>query len=106
MADAKAKSMTKSAVLQELSTKSGLKKSEVSKVLEALTTLIQDQLGKKGPGVFTIPGLFKLTKRIKAATKAGMRMNPFTKSMQMMPAKPAKTTIRARALKGLTDSLK
>jgi nucleoid DNA-binding protein len=106
MAEAKAKSMTKSVVLQELATATGLKKTEISEVLGALTTLITKELGKKGPGVFTIPGLFKLTKKIKPARKAGMRYDSFKKMERMFPAKPAETQVRARALKALKESIK
>lgn len=100
------KAMTKSAVLLELATATGLKKQDISEVLLKLTELIQKQLSKKGPGVFTIPGLFKLKKDIKPPVKAHKGIDPFTKEERMFKAKPARTRIKARALKALTDSVK
>ena len=47
--------------------------------------------------------------RLKVVTKkavpAGMRMNPFTKEMQMMKAKPARKVVKAQALKALKDTV-
>jgi hypothetical protein len=50
-----------------------------------------------------MPGLFKIKVVSKAAVPAGERMNPFTKQMQMMPAKPARRVIKIRPLKALKD---
>ena len=104
--DTKTKAMTKSAVIQEIATATGLKKQDVSAVLNELSALIVKQLGKKGPGVFTIPGLSKLTKKIKPATKAHKGVDPFTKQERMFKAKPARTQVKFRVLKALADSIK
>lgn len=102
----KPKSMTKSAMLQELATATSLNKKQVGEVLDALTELIHRQLGKKGPGVVTIPGLLKLTKKFKPATKARQGLHPITKVMTTFAAKPARNVVRARPLKALNDSIK
>lgn len=102
---AKAKPLTKSEVLQQLAEKTNLTKKQVSEVFEALTELIRKELGnKKGPGLFTIPGLLKLRVVRKPATKATMRPNPFKPGEMMeVKAKPAKNTVRARPLKTLNE---
>ncbi len=56
----KGKAMTKSAVYTELSTSTNLTRKQVSEVFDALSKLIKREMGKKGPGMFTLPGLAKL----------------------------------------------
>jgi nucleoid DNA-binding protein len=105
MAKKAAKGLSKSDVLNELSEKTGLQRKQVAGVLEELGNLIERQLGKKGPGIFTVPGLLKMKVREKKAQPAGMRKNPFTGEMKMSPAKPASRTIRVTALKKLKDRI-
>jgi nucleoid DNA-binding protein len=105
MAKKAAKGLSKSDVLNELSEKTGLQRKQVAGVLEELGNLIERQLGKKGPGLFTVPGLLKMKVREKKAQPAGMRKNPFTGEMKMSPAKPASRTIRVTALKKLKDRI-
>ena len=99
------KAMSKTEVLNELATATELSKKQVGAVLEALGDLIEKQLSKKGPEVFTVPGLMKLKGRVKKAQPAGMRKNPFTGEMKMAPAKPASRTVRITALKKLKDRI-
>jgi nucleoid DNA-binding protein len=109
MADNKApkpKSMTKSAVYQELADKTGLKRKQVGDVFNALSDILKRELGKKGPGLFTIPGLLKMRLVRKPATKARKGINPFTKQEQMFKAKPARNVVRARPLKTLNEMVK
>jgi nucleoid DNA-binding protein len=102
----KTRAMTKSAVLQDLATKTKLSKKDVGAVLDALSALIKRELGKKGPGLFTVPGLLKLRRVTKPATAARPGKNPFTGEPMMIKAKPARTAVRARALKALNDQIK
>jgi nucleoid DNA-binding protein len=110
MAENKAKgpkSLTKSAVYQEVASKTNLSRKQVSEVFDALGQLIRDQLGKKGPGVFTIPGLLKLKLRKRPATKAGTRPNPFKPGeMMAVKARPATNVVKALPLKSLKESVK
>jgi nucleoid DNA-binding protein len=101
-----AKPMTKTEVYSALADRTGLSKKQVSQFFDELGQLISEQLGKKGPEVFNVPGLMKLTVKHKPATKAGKRMNPFTKQEQMYPAKPASKAVRVRPLKSLKDMVK
>ncbi|MHB1560688.1 MAG: HU family DNA-binding protein [Isosphaeraceae bacterium] len=102
-ADKKAKSRTKAEIFTKLSESSGLSKKQVSSLFDGLAELIQNDLGKKGPGVFIIPGLLKIKVQRKPATKAQRKMNPFTKQMQDYPAKPARNVVKALALKPLKE---
>jgi len=107
MADnGKPKAMTKAAIYQELATTTNLSKKQVSEVFDALTALIKKQLGKKGAGVFTVPGLLKLTRKATPPRPARMGKNPQTGEPVQIKAKPASVTVRARALKALKDMVK
>jgi nucleoid DNA-binding protein len=100
-----AKAMTKTEVLNAVAEKAGLSKKEVGKVMESLAEVVAGQLSKKGPGVFTLPGLVKLKVRVKPAQPAGMKKNPFTGEMKMAPAKPASRAVRVTAVKKLKDAI-
>jgi nucleoid DNA-binding protein len=103
----KAKAMTKSAVYNELAQSANVSRKQVAEVFDALAKLIKRELGKKGPGVFAIPGLVKLTLKRYPATKAGKRPNPFKPGEMMdVRAKPARNKVRPRALKGLNEMVK
>ncbi|MBY0228647.1 MAG: HU family DNA-binding protein, partial [Gemmataceae bacterium] len=99
-----AKPMVKTAVYKELASKAGLEPKQVAAVFEALEELILGQLGKKGPGVFQIPGLVKFNTIKKPATKATTKPNPFKPGEMMeVKAKPASTKVKVRALKSLKE---
>ncbi len=98
------KPLPKSAVYKELAAKTGLEAKQVSAVFEALEELIQQQLGKKGPGLFIIPNLIKLQLKKKPATKATKKPNPFKPGEMMdVKAKPASVKVKPIALKGLKE---
>ena len=101
-----AKAATKSEILTNIAQATELSRKQVSAVFDALSGQIQGALGKKGPGLFVVPGLMKLTVIIKPATKARKGINPFTKEEQMFKAKPARKVIKIRALKALKDMAK
>ena len=104
MAANSAKPLSKSEILNALAESTGLARKEVAGVLEALSGLISKNIGKKGPGVFTVPGLLKIQVIVKEATKAGMRPNPFKPGeMMKVAAKPARRVVKVRALKSLKD---
>jgi nucleoid DNA-binding protein len=107
-AKTKAKQMTKSAVFQELAEKTELPRKKVAEVFDKLYEIIQREVGKKGPGVFTVPpGLVRLTRKVRGPTKERMGTRPGTTEPMLFPAKPATTKIRPtalRALKSLAES--
>jgi nucleoid DNA-binding protein len=97
-----AKKMTKSQIVTHIAEKTGITRKLVSAVFDVLGTLAKKELGKKGPGEFTIlPGMAKAKVRVKAAVKAGKWMNPFTKQEEIRKAKPARRVVRIAALKAL-----
>jgi nucleoid DNA-binding protein len=101
----KTKPMTKSIVLQHLAETTKLTKKQVTEVFEALTSLIKEQLGPRGPGSFTIPGLLKLKTVIKPPTPEREGIHPFTKEPTVFKAKPERKSIKARPLKTLNDQI-
>ena len=97
------KPMSKTEILTALAEATGLAKKQVAGVFDELSNLIGNNLGKKGPGVFNIPGLMKITVQRKPATKARKGINPFTKEETMFKAKPARNVVKVRPLKALKD---
>jgi nucleoid DNA-binding protein len=102
----KAKALTKSAVFTEIATTTKLTRKQVAEVFDTLVKIVKRELGKKGPGSFTLPGMAKLKLVKKPATKARQGINPFTKQPQMFKAKPARNIVRIRPLKTLNEMVK
>ena len=100
------KAMTKSEILASLSESSGIPKKEVAGLFDDLATLIGKNVGRRGPGTFTIPGLSKIKVIRKPATKARKGINPFTKEETIFKAKPARNVVKILPLKGLKDMVK
>ena len=108
MAKSAKKSITKAEIFDTVAKETGHPKAEVKKFFTSLETLVVKQLGKKGPGVITLPGLVKLTAVKKPASKGGERRpNPF-KPGEFIITKPksASVKVRARALKAFSEALK
>jgi nucleoid DNA-binding protein len=100
------KPATKSEIITSIAQSTELSRKQVNGVFEALSGLIAQAVGKKGPGVFAVPGLLKIMVIQKPATKAHKGINPFTKEEQMFKAKPARKVIKVRPLKALKDMAK
>ena len=101
-----AKPATKSEILACIATTTELSRKQVASVFDALSGCIKNAVGKKGPGVFALPGLLKIMVVQKPATKAHKGINPFTKQEQMFKAKPARKVIKVRPLNALKDMAK
>jgi nucleoid DNA-binding protein len=97
------KQPTKSEILGFIAEDTGLQKKQVASVFDALTALIGKNLGKKGPGMFTVPGLLKIKVVRKPATKARKGINPFTKEEVMFKAKPARNVVKIAPTKTLKE---
>merc|ERR1719456_1817197 len=95
------KAMPKGAIADALATACEAKKADMAKVLEALADLATKEAKKTGK--FTIPGVCMVKTRHKAARKAGKRM-AFGKEV-VVKAKPARTIVKAFAVKALKDSV-
>ncbi len=92
---------TKSEVYGGLAETVDLTRKQVATVFDGLADMIKRDLGKRGPGIFTVPGLMKIKVVRKPATKARKGVNPFTGEEMMFKAKPARNVVKVLALKGL-----
>jgi nucleoid DNA-binding protein len=101
-----AKPATKSEILAAIAAATELSRKQVASVLDALSCQIKSAVGKKGPGIFAVPGLMKIIVVQKPAVPAHKGINPFTKQEQMFKAKPARRVVKVRALKALKDMAK
>ena len=105
-AASRTKPATKSATYQKLADATGLTRKQVTALFDELVNLIKQELSKKGPGVFNVPGLLKIKRVEKKATPARQGINPRTGETITIKAKPKRTDVRVRALKALKDMVK
>ena len=92
---------TKSEVLLQISKDTGLSRKQVGSVFDSLSGVVKKSL--RSNGLFTLPGLLKITTVKKPATKARKGINPFTGEEVMFKAKPASTSVKVRPLKKLKE---
>ena len=102
---AKVKPMSKAEVQTAMAERTGLAKKEIASVFDELAALIKQNLAKKGPRVFNVPGLMKVYVHDKKATPARMGRNPATGEEVPIAAQPAKEVIKVRPLKGLKEMI-
>merc|ERR1711998_138132 len=94
------RALPKGGIADALAAATSLKKSECSKVLDALAEVATTEVGK---GKFVIPGLVMLKKKTKPARAAGTRLM-FGKTVKVK-AQKAKTIVKAYCVKALKDSI-
>jgi nucleoid DNA-binding protein len=99
------KPLTKTEFLGSLSSSTGLSKDQVNSLLEAIRSLVAENLAESGPGVINIPGLAKVKVVRKAAVPEREGINPFTKEPTVFKAKPAKNVVKLQPLKALKDAV-
>jgi len=95
------KARTKSEVFGGIAEATELTRKQIGSIFDELGTMIKKDLGKRGPGIFTVPGLMKIKVVRKPATKARKGVNPFTGEEMMFKAKPARNVVKVLPLKGL-----
>ena len=95
--------LTKARLMTQIADETGLAKKDVESVFGALNSVLAKQLGKKGPGELTIPGVVKLRVVKKAATKAREGRNPATGEKIVIPAKKARKIVKATVLKATKE---
>jgi len=102
---AELKPRTKSQILMEIAESTELSRKQVAGVFEAMGGLIKKDLGQRGPGMFTVPGLMKIKRINKPARPARKNVpNPFKPGEMMdVPAKPARKVVKVLPLKGLKE---
>jgi nucleoid DNA-binding protein len=82
-----------------------LSRKQVATVFDELINYMKQEIGKKGPGIFTLPGLLKVKRIEKPATKARRGRNPQTGELITIKAKPKRTIVKALPLKGLKEMI-
>lgn len=97
--------MTKSQIVAAVAQKSGLEKKQVVATLDAVNAVIVRELGKKGPGEVTLPGLLTLKLEVGPAKPASEGVNPFTKQAPLFRAKSTRKVVNARPVKALKDAI-
>lgn len=95
------KARTKSQIYTDIATSTDLSRKQVASVFDAMASMIKKDMGNKGPGIFTVPGLMKVKRINKPATKAREGVNPFTGEKMMFKAKPARNVVKVQPLKNL-----
>jgi len=98
---ASAKARTKGDFLETIAQHVGIHRRDVAGVFHVMGSMIKSDLSKSGSGVFTVPGLLRITVKRKPATKAREGINPFTKEPITIKAKPARNVVRVRPLRAL-----
>lgn len=93
----------KSQILNEISSRTEVTRRQATAMLDELGSIIGRHIGRNGPGLFVLPGMFKVSTKKKPAQKAGPGIHPITKQPIMRKAKPASVSVRVRALKKLKD---
>jgi len=89
--------MTQTEIVNSLAESSGLKKTEVKGLFDAIAGLAVAEVKKNGE--FTLPGFGKL---VKATRKAREGRNPATGAVIKIPAK---TTVKFRLGKAMKDAV-
>ncbi|MGL4593951.1 MAG: HU family DNA-binding protein [Thermoguttaceae bacterium] len=99
------KPLTKTQLITEIATATNLAKKDVTAVIDGFCEEIKKSFGKKGPGVFVLPGLIKIDKKkVKAQPAKKNVPNPLRPGEFInKPAKPAHEKVRVRALKALKE---
>ena len=99
------KPLNKSQLLDSIVETTELKRKEVNAVLESLNDIIGKQIGKRGPGVFMLPGMLKIKVITKPARKSRKGINPFTGEEMVFKARPANKVAKIQALKKIKGML-
>ena len=97
------KPRTKTQIYNWIADETELNRKEVAAVFDSMSGLVKKDLGTRGPGSFTVPGLMKIVKKHKPKRPARLGVNPFTGEEMMFKAKPARNVVKVRPLKTLKD---
>jgi nucleoid DNA-binding protein len=96
--------LSKSALVGHISAHTGVDTKSTRAVIEALEQTMHSAISKKGAGLFTMPGVFKMTATAVAAKPKRKGIDPFTKEERWFAAKPASVKVKIRPLKKLKDA--
>ena len=88
---------------QRLAETTGITSQQAKAVLEALTATVVEQANTIG--VFTIPGICKITKVEKPARPERKMISPLTKQEITVKAKPAYSVVKVKPIKSLKEAV-
>ena len=95
---------TRIEIMQAIANEANLSRVQVETVFDALNTIIEGHMKKRGSGEITIPKTGIKIRRIKKkATKARRMVSPLTGQEVTIAAKPARYTVKLSALKSLKE---
>lgn len=95
--------MSKSHMIKAITESTGIGKKEVVAMFDCLSQLIEGHVKSRGPGIFVLPGLIKISVVKKPARPARDGINPFTGEKIKIKAKPAYKTVKVKPLKKLKE---
>ena len=101
------KAMSKSQILAELADRTELSRKDIGRVLGELAVLIEQHIGKRSVGTFTLPGLLKIkiVQRPARPARKGVP-NPFRPGETMdVAAKPASRKVKVLPLAKLKEMI-
>ena len=98
------KPRTKTQIIAGIADDTGLSRKEVTSVFDSMSCMIKKDLGNRGPGVFTVPGLMKVKKKIVPRRPARKNVFlPLLNETRDIPAKPARKAVKVTPLKALKE---
>jgi len=96
--------MSKSALIAHIADATEVAAKDVRAVMAALESAIHASIGKKGAGMFMLPGILKVTAVNAPAKPKRKGINPFTGLETTFAAKPASVKVKIRPMKKLKDA--
>jgi nucleoid DNA-binding protein len=97
---------TRIEILQTLAEKTGLRRTDVASVFDAMMGVIKSHMDKEGSGEVLLPMLgIKLRRVRRNPTKKRVMRSPLTGVEVVIPARPQRDDIKVSVLKHLKDDL-
>lgn len=98
------KPRTKAQIFAEIAGETGLSKKDVQSVFDTMQSMIEKDLGRRGPGQFTVPGLLKITKKhVPRRPAQKNKWIPLVQEFRDIAPRPAHNKVAVRALKNLKE---
>ena len=97
------KPLSKTQLISNIADATELSKKDVDAVLEAFKAEVAKAVASAGPGQIQLPGLLKIVRQHRPATKKKQVRNPATGEMVWSGPKPARSVVKVRPLKALKD---
>ena len=95
--------MTQSQFIEQYAAHINVSKSEATRMLKTLAEFVISIVTKEDE--VTLPGIAKITKKVKPAKAERQGVNPFTKEKITIKAKPASKKVCLKPVKGLKEAI-